>query len=107
MFPALRAYVFVLGLTSCFSLKMKTGERVIRQYFDAWNCREMDSAADLFAPDATYEDTLYPERFSGKDEVKFHLNRVADALPASFVFCVDDIACGEGQSKLSNVISIY
>ena len=52
----------------------------------------MDSATSLFSDDCVYEDTLYPETFNGKDEVKFHLERVAKALPDNFRFCVDEIS---------------
>ena len=70
------------------------GSQVITQYFECWNRREMDNAADLFDPDCIYEDTLYPEQFKGKDDIKFHLLRVADSLPSSFQFVVDEYSTG-------------
>ena len=59
-------------------------EQVVRQYFEFWNERRMEEATSLFSSDATYEDTLYPERFDGQEGIKFHLLRVAEALPKSF-----------------------
>lgn len=70
------------------------GSQVISLYFKYWNSREMDNAADLFDPDCIYEDTLYPEQFKGKDDIKFHLLRVADSLPSSFQFVVDEYSTG-------------
>lgn len=52
----------------------------------------MDAATALFSEDCVYEDTLYPETFNGRDEVRFHLERVAKALPDNFRFCVDEIS---------------
>ena len=68
-------------------------------YFDAWNRRDMEAAVALFSEDVTYEDTVYPEVFSGRDELEFHLLRVADALPRSFVFVVDDISSGSDDAR--------
>jgi hypothetical protein len=41
-----------------------------------------------------YDDTQYAGAFTGKVALKNHLNRVADALPPTFQFCIDDIADG-------------
>jgi hypothetical protein len=73
------------------------GADVVRLYFQKWNERKMNDAIDLFTDDCTYEDTLYPEKFVGKDQLRFHLLRVADALPASFAFVVDAVSEGEGE----------
>lgn len=73
------------------------GANVVRLYFQKWNERKMNDAIDLFTDDCTYEDTLYPEKFVGKDQLRFHLLRVADALPASFAFVVDAVSEGEGE----------
>lgn len=72
-------------------------------YFDAWNRRDMEAAVALFSEDVTYEDTVYPEVFSGRDELEFHLLRVADALPRSFVFVVDDISSGSDDARAVGV----
>ena len=73
----------------------------VRCDFDAWNRRDMEAAVALFSEDVTYEDTVYPEVFSGRDELEFHLLRVADALPRSFVFVVDDISSGSDDARRS------
>lgn len=70
------------------------GADVVRRYFELWNERKMDEAISLFTEDCSYEDTLYPEVFAGKDQLRRHLLRVADALPDSFAFCVDTISDG-------------
>ena len=70
------------------------GAAAVRQYFDAWNRRDMAAACDLFSADCVYEDTLYPDSFKGKAALEAHLYRVADALPPSFAFVVDEVADG-------------
>lgn len=40
------------------------------------------------------DDTQYNNPFTGKQELKKHLYRVADALPPTFQFCIDEIADG-------------
>jgi len=35
----------------------------------------MQAAVDLFSEDCVYEDTLYPEKFQGKEQLKAHLFR--------------------------------
>lgn len=66
----------------------------VRRYFDAWNARDMASACNQFAADCAYEDTLYPDPFTGKPALVAHLNKCADALPPSFQFCIDEVADG-------------
>ena len=66
----------------------------IRKYFDAWNRRDMETACNCFSEDCVYDDTQYQGAFQGKEALKNHLNRVADALPPSFQFCIDDVADG-------------
>jgi ketosteroid isomerase-like protein len=66
----------------------------IRKYFEAWNRRDMETACDQFADECSYEDTQYAGAFTGKDALKSHLFRVADALPPTFEFCIDDVADG-------------
>jgi steroid delta-isomerase-like uncharacterized protein len=63
-------------------------------YFEAWNRRDMQAAVDLFSEDVVYEDTVYRDVFKDRDEVRSHLLRVADALPTSFQFVVDDTTSG-------------
>ena len=69
-------------------------------FFEAWNRRDMLAAIDLFAEDVVYEDTVYPEVFLGREQLRFHLLRVADAVPDSlFQFVVDDISSGPPDAE--------
>ena len=61
----------------------------------------MDEASSLFAENCIYEDTLYPEVFRGREEIKFHLNRCAKALPSSFAFVVDSVVDGTVDANTS------
>lgn len=69
-----------------------SGKDVVEEYFNYWNLRDMDSAINLFDIDCTYEDTLYPGVFKGRETLKSHLFSVADSLPASFKFCLDVVS---------------
>lgn len=51
------------------------GAKVVRSYFDLWNERKMEEAVELFSDNCTYEDTLYPEVFQGKEQLRAHLLR--------------------------------
>eukprot|EP00747_Dinoflagellata_sp_TGD_P067513 gnl/TRDRNA2_/TRDRNA2_155307_c0_seq2.p1 gnl/TRDRNA2_/TRDRNA2_155307_c0~~gnl/TRDRNA2_/TRDRNA2_155307_c0_seq2.p1 ORF type:complete len:441 (+),score=60.51 gnl/TRDRNA2_/TRDRNA2_155307_c0_seq2:185-1507(+) len=66
----------------------------IRKYFAAWNERDMDTACECFAGNCEYEDTQYAGAFTGKAALKQHLIKVADALPPTFAFVIDEIADG-------------
>ena len=66
----------------------------VRRYFEAWNRRDMEAAVREFDEAACYEDTQYAGAFTGKEALKSHLFRVADALPPTFEFCIDDVADG-------------
>lgn len=66
----------------------------IRNYFTAWNARDMELACEQFEEDCVYDDTQYADGFTGKKALKAHLVRVADALPPSFQFCIDEVADG-------------
>jgi len=63
----------------------------VERYFYAWNRRDMTSAIQCFANDCLYDDAQYPKSFEGKESLRIHLDRVADCLPRSFVFIVDDL----------------
>lgn len=52
----------------------------------------MATACDQFSENCEYEDTQYAGAFKGKAALKEHLYKVADALPTTFRFCIDDIA---------------
>ena len=64
----------------------------IRRYFGAWNERDMATAVAQFAEECEYDDTQYSDAFSGKIALEAHLNKVADALPLTFKFCIDEVA---------------
>ena len=64
------------------------------EFFAAWNKRDMEAACACFSEDCIYEDTQYSGAFEGKAKLREHLDRVADALPDTFAFVVDDIADG-------------
>ena len=64
------------------------------EFFAAWNKRDMEAACACFSDDCVYEDTQYTGAFEGKTKLREHLDRVADALPDTFAFVVDDIADG-------------
>lgn len=71
-----------------------TPGKVVNSYFQAWNERDMESAVACFAEDCEYDDTQYASAFTGKEALRKHLVRVADALPESFQFVVDELAEG-------------
>jgi len=73
------------------------GVQAIRRYFGAWNRRDMEAACAEFGEACSYEDTQYAGAFEGKEALAAHLNKVADALPSSFQFCIDEVADG-GES---------
>lgn len=73
-------------------LSRMDGRTAVKTYFELWNERRMDEAIDLFADECTYEDTLYPSIFQGKDQLQSHLINVANSLPSSFRFVVDAIS---------------
>ena len=66
----------------------------VRTYFRAWNRRDMAAACAVFSEDCEYEDTQYAGAFIGKEALEKHLFKVADALPETFQFCLDEVADG-------------
>jgi hypothetical protein len=67
-------------------------DSVVRRYFDAWNRRDVAYASSLFAEDCVVRDLQYDESFAGREQFAKHLARVADCLPGTFRFVVDDVA---------------
>jgi hypothetical protein len=55
---------------------------------------------ECFAAECTYEDTQYDYAFEGKERLEQHLLRVADCLPTSFAFVVDDLAISADKTKV-------
>ena len=60
------------------------------QYFNGWNDRDMTRAVSVFGQDIQYDDTAFPEPFSGKAALEKHLFLCAESMPPSFSFVVDD-----------------
>lgn len=54
----------------------------------------MVTACNEFSDDCTYEDTQYAGAFTGKAALESHLYKVAEALPPTFRFCIDEVADG-------------
>lgn len=54
----------------------------------------MTLAVKQFADECAYEDTQYAGAFEGKEALEAHLFKVADALPPTFEFVIDDLADG-------------
>jgi len=73
-------------------MRAEGGASSVERYFEAWNKRDMDAACKEFADDCVYEDTQYAGAFTGKVALEKHLYKVADALPPTFRFCIDEIA---------------
>ena len=71
---------------------------VVCRYFESWNLRDMSTAVSLFAEDCTYEDTQYSSPFTGRSALSAHLEKVAEALPPTFEFVVDDVSSGPSTS---------
>lgn len=61
------------------------------RYFAAWNRRDMAAAVDVFAEEVAYDDTAFPEPFSGKAKLEVHLYKCANCFPESFTFEIDDL----------------
>jgi hypothetical protein len=51
----------------------------------------MEAAIRLFTDDCTYDDTVFPQPFQGKEPLLKHLQLCANAFPPTFRFIVDDI----------------
>jgi len=66
----------------------------VERYFEAWNRRNIPLALSCFDDDVYYDDTQFSEPFEGKDKLADHLLYVADCLPDSFYFVVDDLSVG-------------
>ena len=69
----------------------RTDDSVVRRYFDAWNRRDVAYASSLFSEDCVVRDLQYDESFVGRGQFAKHLARVADCLPGTFRFVVDDV----------------
>lgn len=82
------------------SVPQKSELSVVERYFEAWNRRDMSTATSLFAPDCTYDDTQYSSPFEGRAALQKHLYKVANCLPPSFSFVIDDLAVSSNGEKI-------
>jgi hypothetical protein len=73
----------------------------VEQYFEAWNRRNIPLALSCFDDDVYYDDTQFSEPFEGKDKLANHLLYVAECLPDSFYFVVDELSVGRSSSQRS------
>lgn len=67
---------------------------IIERYYDAWNRRNIALALSYFAPDIYYDDTQFSQPFEGKDKLAEHLIYVADCIPDSFFYVIDELSVG-------------
>jgi len=95
IFKNLSADIGIIGNSN----NKKSTSKVL-DFYDAWNNRDIDVAAQCFTEDATYEDTQFPRVLNGREEIKSHFMRCSKALPKSFRFAVDDIAIDEANGKV-------
>lgn len=70
---------------------------VVERYFDAWNRRNIALALSYFSNNIYYDDTQFSKPFEGKDKLAEHLIYVADCVPDSFFFVVDELSVGSVQ----------
>lgn len=66
----------------------------VERYFEAWNRRDVSAALACFADDVYYDDTQFSAPFDGKAALADHLLYVADGLPDSFFYVVDELSAG-------------
>jgi hypothetical protein len=71
-----------------------------RQYFQAWNDRQMVKVVSLFDDDVEYDDTAFPQPFKGKEALGRHIELCADCLPGSFSFILDDEGSNDAGDKV-------
>eukprot|EP00585_Thalassiosira_rotula_P013410 CAMPEP_0196131724 /NCGR_PEP_ID=MMETSP0910-20130528/1610_1 /TAXON_ID=49265 /ORGANISM="Thalassiosira rotula, Strain GSO102" /LENGTH=809 /DNA_ID=CAMNT_0041391225 /DNA_START=88 /DNA_END=2517 /DNA_ORIENTATION=+ len=71
----------------------------VEQYFEAWNRRNIPLALSCFDDNVYYDDTQFSEPFDGKDKLADHLLYVADCLPDSFYYVVDELSVGRSANS--------
>jgi hypothetical protein len=76
------------------------------QYFAAWNARDMNTAVQLFDENVCYDDAAFPVPFQGKENLKNHLNLVAQCFPPSFSFVVDHVLHNDVKQEEQSFRSI-
>lgn len=78
---------------------------IIEEYFEAWNCRDMESALDCFTDDCVYqtEDPVFVDTFEGKAALRAHLEKNAAALPSSCKIILDKTAVDSERGTIGTV----
>lgn len=65
---------------------------IVENFFDSWNRRDMDGAIKYFSEDCVYEDTSFANKFYGRNEVKKHLVKNAEAFPENTIIKIDKVS---------------
>jgi ketosteroid isomerase-like protein len=85
-----------------------TAEEALRALGDAWERRDPDAVAQLFAPDGRYEDPLFDSVPVGPDEIRAACAEAIDELveigvPLRVVATTGDVVLAEGEFRSSTV----
>jgi ketosteroid isomerase-like protein len=85
-----------------------TAEDALRALGDAWERRDPDAVARLFAPDGRYEDPLFESVPVGPDEIRAACAEAIDELaeisvPLRAVATTGDLVLAEGEFRSSTV----
>jgi len=70
---------------------------IVERYYDAWNRRNIALALSYFSNNIYYDDTQFAKPFEGKDKLAEHLIYVADCIPDSFFYVIDELSVGQVQ----------
>ena len=70
---------------------------IVERYFEAWNRRNIALALSCFSNNIYYDDTQFSKPFEGKDKLAEHLIYVADCVPDSFFYVIDELSVGQVQ----------
>ena len=70
---------------------------IVERYFEAWNRRNIALALSCFSNNIYYDDTQFSKPFEGKDQLAEHLIYVADCVPDSFYYVIDELSVGQVQ----------
>lgn len=69
----------------------------VRRLWAEFNSGKFSNAVPLFAPTASYHDTLYPRAFEGQAAIKRHLLKMEKAFESGLVYVLDDV-CSSSSS---------
>lgn len=66
---------------------------IIREYFEAWNSRDMETALSCFVDECVYqtEDPVFVDTFRGKTALREHLEKNAAVLPSNCRIELDEV----------------